>query len=162
MTRDERFAQTITALAVATRGELDDPTIELYDRALADVPIHLLEAAAVELAKTSTFFPRPAEWRDAVDTILDRSERLKLAGPQQQQLPGEVDPEAWRCPDCDGTGWVHSMTARTCDKPACRPRDTPPGTIHHHRGVTRCENAFCLTRRQRAAEAKRRYGRKDD
>lgn len=158
--RDERFATCITALAVATRGELDDPTIELYDRALADVPIHLLEAAAVELAKTSTFFPRPAEWRTAVDTILDRSERLKLAGSTQLQLPGEVGVDDWRCPDCDNTGW--RAADRTCEKPACRPEGTPPGTIHTHRGVARCENTFCASRRQKAAEAKRRYGRKDD
>jgi hypothetical protein len=46
LTRDDRFAHTIAGLGVAMRQEIDDPTIELYDRALEDVPIELLEAAA--------------------------------------------------------------------------------------------------------------------
>lgn len=157
--RDTRFATTITALAVATRGELDDPTIELYDRALMDVPIHLLEAAAVELAKTSTFFPRPAEWRAAVDLILDRSERVKsLGAPQQAQLPGDVG--EFRCPDCDNTGFVTIDVP--CDRWMCRPPGTPIEQAHSHNRAKRCANTFCHQRRQAVYEKTRRYGKKDD
>lgn len=150
-----RFAQTIAALAVATRGELDDPTIELYARALEDVPMDLLEAASIELAKESTFFPRPAEWRGAVDKILDRQARLKPAK-EQLQLPGEVSAENWRCPDCDGTGWAE--TTRSCER-YCKGTDGQP---HTHPAVAPCGNTYCSARRRQKAEAQRRYGRKDD
>lgn len=152
-----RFAQVISALAIATRGELDDPTIELYARALEDVPINLLEAASIELARESTFFPRPAEWRVAVDKILDRQERLKQIGSGSQlQLPGEVGAgEDWRCPDCDNTGWV--QTERPCER-RCHGTDGP----HTHSAAAPCGNTFCAARRRQRAEEKKRYSRKDD
>ncbi len=151
-----RFAQTIAALAVATRWELDDPTIELYARALEDIPMDLLEAAAIELARESTFFPRPAEWRNAVDKILDRQDRVKqLTGGSQLQLPGEVSTENWRCPDCDNTGWVN--TTMDCQR-RCHGTDGP----HTHSAAAPCGNAFCQAQRRRVAASKRRYGKRED
>lgn len=146
-----RFAACITALAIATKGELDEPTIELYFRALADVPIHLLEAGSVELARTARFFPRPAEWRAAVDTILDRSQRKDLPG--QPALPGVIG-EAWRCPDCDNTGWVYLN--QPCEKRTCWEAQNSDGP-HSHVATTRCTNPDCLSRRQELAARRRRY-----
>lgn len=154
-----RFAACIAALAVATRGELDDPTIELYFRALEDVPIDLLEAASVELAKTSTFFPRPAEWRKAVDTILDRTDRLRDAlgpprGPEGQLLlPGNVG-GPWQCPDCDGSGWVRVQMP--CQRTGCFGPQGDKGD-HSHPAVTRCTNVQCEQERTSAAARRRRY-----
>lgn len=154
--RDARFAQAITTLAVATRGELDDPTIELYDRALRDVPIDLLEHAAVELAKGSTFFPRPAEWRTMVDEILDRQQRARLASGERGQLalPGEVGAgDDWRCEDCANTGHVVYVDGK-CGK-GCKFETLSKRHTHS------CESVFCIERRRRVLEARRRYGRKD-
>lgn len=154
-----RFAACIAALAVATRGELDDPTIELYFRALEDVPIDLLEAASIELARTSQWFPRPAEWRRAVDIILDRTQQVHGAlgparGPDGQLLlPGDVG-APWQCPECDGTGWRRVETP--CEKTGCfgPGRDKGP---HTHPAVTRCTNAQCEQERTTAAARRRRY-----
>lgn len=154
-----KFAETIAALAVATRGELDDPTIELYFRALNDVPMDLLAAAAVELARDATFFPKPSEWRGAVDRVLDRQEKLReIAGPKGQlQLPGEVGAgEDWRCPDCDNTGYVISAEDGACSSPE-QCRFATKGVRHTHQ----CANMFCCTRRRQAFERKRRYSRSE-
>lgn len=154
----EKFAQVIAALAVATRGEIDDPTIELYFRALMDVPMNLLEAAAVELARDVVFFPRPAEWRVAVDRILDRQERLQLPAPEEQlRLEGQIGGgAAWRCEDCDNTGFVASDKNGACGAPD-RCDLAGRGVQHAHR----CEHAFCVQRRQQAAAAKRRYAKRE-
>jgi len=154
-----RFAACIAALAVATRGELDDPTIELYFRALEDVPIDLLEAASIELARTAQWFPRPAEWRRAVDIILDRGAQVRDAlGPArgadgQLLLPGATG-GPWQCPECDGTGWRPVDTP--CEKTGCfgPGRDRGP---HTHTAVTRCTNEQCAQTRADAAARKRRY-----
>jgi hypothetical protein len=156
----DRFAGTIAALAIATRGDVDDATIELYFRALIDVPFNLLEAAAVELARESVFFPRPAEWRVAVDKVLDRQARLRaLDGPRGQlQLPGEVgNPDDYRCPDCDNTSWVVSDEDGSCsDRERCEWAQR--GRRHTHR----CVNAYCVERRRQAREAQRRYSRRSE
>src|SRR5262252_2332148 len=105
-------------LATATRADVDDPTIELYFRALADVPLSLLEQATVELAATAKFMPRPVEIREAVDELLDRRQRMReIAGPSNQlALPGEVG--EFVCADCGNTGFVTTETV--CDRaPRC-------------------------------------------
>lgn len=155
----QRFAACIAALALATRGELDDPTIELYFRALEDVPIDLLEAAVVELARTATWFPRPAEWRQAVDTILDRTDRVRDAlgparGPDGQLLlPGDVG-GPWRCPDCDGSGWI--QVQNPCERTGCFGPGKDRGP-HTHPAVQRCTNAQCAQERTSALARRRRY-----
>lgn len=151
-----RFAACIAALAVATRGELDDPTIELYFRALEDVPIDLLEAASIELARTMQWFPRPAEWRRAVDIILDRTRRSHalIGGPTSQlSLPGDVD-APWFCENCEGTGWV--LVDMPCEKTGCfgPGRDKGP---HTHKATTRCAVPRCLEQRTAATASRKRY-----
>lgn len=160
-----RFAVAIANVAIAARIELDDPTIEVYWRALEDVPIELVERAARELEKTATFFPRPAEWRAAVDGLLDKAERATLPTGGQMLLPGDVGTAAageYRCPACDNTGW--STTESHCEKPACHPGTRIPRNApgpHLHRAVSRCADAYCASRRKRVAEMKRRYGKRD-
>lgn len=154
-----RFAACIAALAVATRGELDDPTIELYFRALEDVPIDLLEAASIELARTAQWFPRPAEWRKAVDVILDRTQQLRGAlGPArgtdgQLLLPGQTG-GPWMCPDCDNTGWVYVDVP--CTRAGCFGPKKTEGP-HTHPATTRCTNTECERRRVDLAARRRRY-----
>lgn len=147
----ERFANCMASLSAATRAELDEGTVDLYFQALEDIPIHLIQAAAVELARSASYFPKVADWRKAVDTILDRGERRELPG--QKVLPGVLG-EAWRCPDCDNTGWVY--VTMPCDKRTCWEAQNSAGP-HSHTATTRCTNPDCLSRRQELAARRRRY-----
>jgi hypothetical protein len=48
---------------------LDESTLKVYMDELADIPILLLERAARQLIRTSSFFPRISELRQAADQI---------------------------------------------------------------------------------------------
>ena len=104
----------------------------------------------MELGRSVTFFPKAAEWREAVDRMLDRAQRrgIPLPGPAGRlQLGGEVvQVDENRCPDCDNTGFEHSASFAV------------KGLPHVHR----CTNAFCAQRRQRALEKSRRYSTKPE
>jgi hypothetical protein len=156
MTRADvpRFGTIIAALSLATRGDVDEPTIELYFRALIDVPINLLDQAAVELAATAKWMPKPAEWREAVDALLDRRQRLQALGPSTQlALPGEVG--EYRCEDCDNTGRVSVEVV--CEKgESCGRYKVQP---HSHSYSRRCDNRYCVEARNQKAAAARRYAR---
>ncbi len=146
-----RFATIIAPLAVTLRTDLDEPTILMYFRALSDVPMNLLEAAAVELAATAKFFPKPAEWREAVDEILDRRERLKeIDKGHQALLPGEVG--EYECPDCGNSGFI--ITQQACNR-GCRVKLAE----HTHDVATRCSQKYCVENRKQKAEAAKRYAR---
>jgi hypothetical protein len=151
-----RFAQTMAGVALATRTELDDTTMELYFKALEDIPMDLVEAGAVELVKGLKFWPMPAEWRAACDTILDRQARLNQMG--QLRLTGNVSVDDFHCEACDDTGWAE--IAFDCERLICRPTGTPPGTIHPHTGVTPCLNPDCVRRRGAEFQRGRRYAKK--
>jgi hypothetical protein len=148
-----RFAAIIAPLAVSLRADIDEPTIMMYFRALSDVPMQLLEAAAVELAATAKFFPKPAEWREAVDEILDRRERMKaLDKSEQALLPGEIG--EYECPDCGNTGFV--VEAVRCDKGLrCRVKTAE----HTHDLARRCEQKYCQRYRQQKLDNAKRYAR---
>jgi len=48
---------------------LDESTLKVYEDELADIPLMLLERAARQLIRTSAFFPRISELRQAADRI---------------------------------------------------------------------------------------------
>jgi hypothetical protein len=127
----------------------------MYWRALKDVPIELLEEAAVELAATAKFFPKPAEWRQAVDELLDRRERLReIAGPNGQPLlPGEIG--EYHCEDCDNSGWVTEV--KVCEGNCGSHLVAKAG--HTHAFASPCTNKFCLAARQQKTQRKRRYAK---
>lgn len=152
------FATMMLSLATATRAEIDEPTTELYWRALRDVPLQLLREAAVELAATAKFMPKPSEWRETVDELLDRRDRLKAIdqGRTQLQLPGEVG--VYECPDCRNTGFVNED--RPCTK-EWRCRQFKEGETHTHTFAVRCSNRYCLEARAQKAAASKRYSRRD-
>jgi len=149
---DERFARLITTLAIATNTKLDTPTIELYFRALMDVPIELLEVAAIPLVQAARFFPKVAEWRIACDKVLDARDHAALGTGTQLQLGGDVGDG--RCPTCDGTGWVH--IEQECAR-EWRCHQYVQGAPHTHTHVKRCDE--CKGARDRKAEMDKRYGR---
>ena len=150
-----KFAQIISALAIATRAEIDEPTIHLYFRALMHCPLNLLERAAVNLASSAKFMPKPAEWLEAVDRMLDDRDRGRaLTAGQQPALPGDVG--TWTCPDCENTGWVVGMHA--CHRERCVYGPDP----HEHSGSVRCTNETCIRQRELAAAKKKRYSKKTE
>lgn len=142
-----RFAAMLATLGIALRADIDEPTIHLYFRALRDVPMDLLERSGVELAKSCTFMPKPAEFRVAVDAILDK----RGAGPKGQALlPGDVG--EFRCATCDNTGWVEAI--RPCPgEGRCRAKDP----AHVHTFAARCQDETCLRWREAQAARKKRY-----
>lgn len=151
-----RFAGTMNGLALATRTELDEAMMDLYYKGLEDIPMDLVEAAAVEAVKGARFFPSVAEWRANCDVILDRESRLHQMG--QLAITGNVSVDDYHCEACDDTGWATSIF--DCDRLICRPKDTPAGTIHPHQGVTPCLEPGCVQRRAAEFQRGRRYAKK--
>jgi hypothetical protein len=150
-----RFSRCILALATALRAEIDDPTMEIYWRAVRHAPIQLLESAAEELAGTARFMPKPAEWLQAVDELLDRRARVQaIAGPKGQPLlPGEIG--EYQCEDCGNSGWI--TIDRICDGGCKASEKLKPG--HRHSSAQRCTNAYCKAAREQKAERRKRYAR---
>lgn len=58
---------------------LDESTLKVYEDELADIPSMLLERAARQLIRTSAFFPRISELRQAADRIAGTTFNLPAA-----------------------------------------------------------------------------------
>ena len=77
MTTQDRpaFAELMVAIGETYGEPVSAPRMELYYRALADLPIEAIRAAADAHVKHQKFFPRPAELREAVEgSVEDRAE----------------------------------------------------------------------------------------
>ena len=88
-----RFAQAFNRLAVTTRlpaAEGDAAMQRLFFEGLSDYPVEAVEAAALEIARKSQWFPKLAEWRDAVK-VARRTAASRLPAPRRLELPGEVE-----------------------------------------------------------------------
>lgn len=156
MTNEDRneFFGMCVRMAAITRADMDEPTQHLYFRAMRDVPMDLVRRSAVELAKTATFMPKPAEWRQAVDRVIDSRQ---VSG-SQPLLPGEIGD--YRCESCDNTGFVSSE--QPCNRgPKCA-KSYKAGESHTHTVATRCQDALCSRHRAILAQRKRRYSRSED
>lgn len=91
------FAQAFNRLAVETRlpaKDADAATQRIYFDGLSDFPIEAIEASALELGRKSEWFPKLAEWRQAVKVIrrdaanrMPPSRPLELAGEVAEQGP---------------------------------------------------------------------------
>lgn len=79
-TREEfaRIMKGLTILYPRFKASQDDKAcqamLEMYYRILGDLPGELLDAAALEVGRTNTFFPSAAELRKAAMALLERSE----------------------------------------------------------------------------------------
>jgi hypothetical protein len=78
MTPDQKpqFAQVLAALGTAFDKEIDALLPEVYWRGLEDLDLADIREAALELLKTSEFFPRVSAIRQLAE---GRSERRKIA-----------------------------------------------------------------------------------
>lgn len=71
------FATLLIGLGETYSEPVSDARLEIYWRALSDLPIEALQGAATVHANTSRFFPKPVELREAVEGIVD--DRAELA-----------------------------------------------------------------------------------
>jgi hypothetical protein len=79
MTEDDRgaFAELMVGLGETYGEPVSTARMEIYFAALRDLPLVQLRQAATLLVRTSKFFPRPSELREALDGSVD--ERADLA-----------------------------------------------------------------------------------
>lgn len=59
----------LAILFTAYRRDVDDAAATLYERALADVPLALLDAAITRAVRTRRFFPTVAELREDAEHV---------------------------------------------------------------------------------------------
>ena len=87
-----RFAKAINSAALLFDRTLSDPVIDLYFRALEDLPIESVEAAIMRSIQENTFFPKPAELRQVVlGSVADRAEVAWQAAWAAYQKAGYYD-----------------------------------------------------------------------
>lgn len=114
-----RFLQAFNRLAVACRlpaNEIDEHMKRIYYDGLTDFSVEALEDAADSLARSSQWFPKVAEWREAAGQA--RVEALVKALPPARENGWEHE-----CPACEDTGWEEKRcypgTANNCGARRC-------------------------------------------
>ena len=120
------ISESLSRLAIARGGELDDITGEVYLEGLSDLSPEFIARACSELGKTArglyeTVLPPLGDIRAKVRELeqADRAEqerRLMLPAPQ-----GDDDPRTWMvCTRCEDCGWIirecPGGEARTCGR----------------------------------------------
>lgn len=118
MSKRERAARVgvaLAGLAASKHYKLDDLTIQVYDRALADLRVDDIEAVCRELEKTGEWMPKPAAIRQAV---VDRAVAERRA---QLQHTVATTRGAY-CAECRDTGWKYSSQNAVIACP-CRPEN---------------------------------------
>lgn len=73
----ERFSIAILALGEALGEQVSEPRLKAYFAALSDLSIEQVEEAAGRLLRTARFFPKPVDFREAVQ--LSTQDRAELA-----------------------------------------------------------------------------------
>jgi hypothetical protein len=95
----------LAALAEVFGEDLGDTRLEAYLLALQDVPLAALRTGCQQVIRASTWFPKPAELRRAVDAALASQRLLETA---QQQVVRDDD---WRvahhCQLCADSGLAY-------------------------------------------------------
>lgn len=109
------FGKALGTVAVAFSRDLDDATIDLYFKALREIPLELIQKATADIVKFEERWPTPAKWRVIVDDVQERlgaDEQKALAERQQKLLPAPVFDtvtnewvQTYHCYKCKDTGW---------------------------------------------------------
>lgn len=86
MTNQDRqeFATLLLGLGETYGEPVSDPRMEVYFRALSDLDLGDIREAANLHVRTSKFFPKPAELREAIDGSAD--DRAEFAWTEMQRL----------------------------------------------------------------------------
>jgi len=101
----------------------DEAQSRFYFDALKEFDLRDLEAAALDLAQTLKWFPKPAEWRTAVF-----ARRFRLRRDRDQQLVRQGLTRKIHCAFCQDTGWKPSATDETRVR-RCPCRETNPNYL---------------------------------
>jgi hypothetical protein len=79
--QDQAIIKVLAFLgALYPKFELTQPTIKAYLTILRDIPLELLEKAALDLGSRATFFPSAAELRQAAFDLQDGANGVPSAG----------------------------------------------------------------------------------
>jgi hypothetical protein len=78
----QRFAELVLGLGETYGEPVSDARMEIYWRALEDLSFAAVQRAANVHARTSKFFPRPAELREAVEGPIEDQAELGWAAVQ--------------------------------------------------------------------------------
>lgn len=105
----QQFGVALASIAAAHSRDLDKFTVNVWYRALRDVPLDRLQQATVLLVN-GEFFPKPLEWREAVDTLIAaEADAYRLSPPTDvpQLVAGPVTPAEpyFDCNVCEDTCW---------------------------------------------------------
>lgn len=116
MTDDDysRWAETLGTVAVAFSRDLDQATIDLYFKALKDVPFELLRLAAADIVRYEERWPTPAKWRKVVDECQGRRAEGGFRQIDQRLLPAPIFDQVTQ-------EWVHTYYCYTCRDTGWRP-----------------------------------------
>jgi tetratricopeptide (TPR) repeat protein len=103
MANKQQILEILTILTAAyPRTEITEPTVRLYQEALADIPDDVLRASALDHISRSTFFQAVAELRSsAADIALDTRRFPTAFDAWQQAFRAMVDYGRDRKPDFD-------------------------------------------------------------
>lgn len=107
------FAQAITLLAVTLKEpELDAMRIRQYFTALSDRPIEFVTEAVEQILRSSSWFPKPAEWLEATFTL--EKQRRDTMRAHLRKLPAPL------CVACNDTGWARNEEANSVARCDCQ------------------------------------------
>ncbi len=134
-----RLARAFNALAMAlqkpaTTPDVRDAEMELYAKALEDLPIEAIEDAAIHVARTAKWFPKTSEWHKvAAESVSVRFR--KALGHVREEPWHEEHPRAGG--GCGDTGWrQRTCTAdERCGRDFCKRL----GEDYTHSYVTVCD-----------------------
>ena len=120
----EEFAPVFLRLSNQLGKDADESTIRDYFDVLADLGYDTVFDAAAHLAKTSKWFPKTSEWRDAALTIEQQKRRHDLTGGREWKI---------ECERCDDSGWEYFECPgdETCGR-------TKPHAAHNYVKVCLC------------------------
>jgi hypothetical protein len=145
-----RFSACMRDLGVTLNEPTPPDRIEQYFHALIGFDVNELVAAAEQVKCTAHWFPKPIEWREAVDAI--RVAALKTA-----IRPARDEPWHFECPACEDTERIHYY----CEKgdPPCDRKDPKPCATCNKVYVRDCQckgrNTTVQRRRAHAPKAEK-------
>jgi len=130
----DAFAQCYNGMLIAFRVSSDDPIrlhgeLEVYFRALRDLPLDAVQAAAEGLQRAHvgadgrSFFPTAPQWHKA-------AEAAQVALLRKMLSPAREEPWHYEDPDCGDTGWLERVcqVGARCGCESCSKR---PGDWTH-------------------------------
>lgn len=98
------FSALLRAVGQVYGGKKTDDMAQAYFEALRDIPMATIREAKGHLVRSARFWPKPVDWRAAVQQI---EARVPLSMPVRQEviLPDGSTVATYVCPTCEDTGW---------------------------------------------------------